>query len=73
MNSLGTALPGLVPIFVSAGGVNALAGDLFLINFMNYFILTEFVMTYCQSCLQPGCDLSFNFVNCTQATSMCVI
>ena len=26
MNSLVTALPGLVPIFVSAGGVNALAG-----------------------------------------------
>ena len=29
MNSLVTALPGLVPIFVSAGGVNALAGVLF--------------------------------------------
>ena len=28
MNSLVTALPGLVPIFVSAGGVNALAGVL---------------------------------------------
>ena len=31
MNSLVTALPGLVPIFVSAGGVNALAGVLFLL------------------------------------------
>ena len=29
MNSLVTALPGLVPIFISAGGVNALAGVLF--------------------------------------------
>ena len=29
MNSLVTALPGLVPIFVSAGGVKALAGVLF--------------------------------------------
>ena len=29
MNSLVTALPGLVPIFVSAGGVNALADVLF--------------------------------------------
>ena len=28
-NSLVTALPGLVPIFVSAGGMNALAGVLF--------------------------------------------
>ena len=28
MNSLVTTLPGLVPIFVSAGGVNALAGVL---------------------------------------------
>ena len=28
MNSLVTALPGLVPIFGSAGGVNALAGVL---------------------------------------------
>ena len=30
MNSLVTALPGLELIFVSAGGVNALAGVLFL-------------------------------------------
>ena len=29
MNSLVTALPGLVPIFVSAGGENSLAGVLF--------------------------------------------
>ena len=28
MNALVTAVPGLVPIFVSAGGVNALAGVL---------------------------------------------
>ena len=33
MNSLVTALPGLVPIFVSAGGVNAFAGVLFYKNF----------------------------------------
>ena len=32
MNSLVTALPGLVPIFVSAGGVNALAGVLFCLK-----------------------------------------
>ena len=31
MNALFTALPGLVPIFVLAGGVNALAGVLFKI------------------------------------------
>ena len=30
MNSVVTALPGLVPIFDSAGGVNALAGVLFV-------------------------------------------
>ena len=32
MNSLVTALPGLVPIFISAGGVNALAGVLFILR-----------------------------------------
>ena len=32
MNALVTALPGLVPIFVLAGGVNALAGVLLLID-----------------------------------------
>ena len=37
MNSLVTALPGLVPIFVSAGGVNALAGVLFW--FDNDFVI----------------------------------
>ena len=34
MNALVTALPDLVPIFVLAGGVNALAGVLFLIKFL---------------------------------------
>ena len=32
MNSLVTALPGLEPIFISADGVNALAGVLFYIT-----------------------------------------
>ena len=32
MNALVTALPGLVPIFVSAGGVNALAGVLLILG-----------------------------------------
>ena len=35
MNALVTALPGLVPIFVLAGGVNALAGVLFEYNWNN--------------------------------------
>ena len=39
MNSLVTALPGLVPIFVSAGGVNALAGVLFFFYF--YFLVSQ--------------------------------
>ena len=36
MKSLVTALPGLVPIFVSAGGVNALAGVLFYLVVHNH-------------------------------------
>ena len=36
MNALVTALPGLVIIFVLAGGVNALAGVLFI--YINHFL-----------------------------------
>ena len=41
MNSQVTTLPGLVPIFVSAGGVNALAGVLFNETCCHQFQLNE--------------------------------
>ena len=45
MNALVTAVPGLVPIFVSAGGVksvNALAGVLFFLFLQGKFLSNHF-------------------------------